>query len=132
MPAHGPRAAVAALLCTFTVTGHSSAPALTGLPVAGVLLAPAAVLTQGHPVGVVALALVGLVVAMLTLLAGEGDSDSNVSASHDQKSLRRCGQRPWAKKNPAQARGAASLACLARTPSRDRTVRRPARHARLA
>jgi hypothetical protein len=80
----------AALLCTFTVTSHCSAPALTGLPMAGVLATPATVLTQRHPVRVVALALVGLVVAMLALLAGEGDSDSDISASHWSKSLRRC------------------------------------------
>jgi hypothetical protein len=45
--------------------------------------APATVLAQGDPVGVVALALVGLVVAMLTLLASEGDCDANVSAGHE-------------------------------------------------
>jgi hypothetical protein len=49
---------------------------------AGVLSAPAAILAQADPVGVVALALVGLIVAMLALLAREGDSDSNVSAGH--------------------------------------------------
>src|SRR5580704_17943921 len=84
------RAACAALLCTFAVTSHDSAPALTGLPVAGVLATPTAVLAQADPVGVVALALVCLVVAMLALLAREGDSNTNVSAGHDQKSLRRC------------------------------------------
>jgi hypothetical protein len=73
-----------ALLCTFAVTSHSSAPALTGLPMAGVLATPTAVLAQAHPVGVVALALVRLVVAMLALLAGEGDRNSYVSAGHDQ------------------------------------------------
>ena len=55
---------------------------LASLPMAGVATAPAAVLAQGDPVGVVALALVGLVVAMLAILAGEGDSDSDVSAGH--------------------------------------------------
>jgi hypothetical protein len=50
--------------------------------VAGVLATPTAVLAQGDPVRVVALALVCLVVAMLALLAGEGDSDSDVSAGH--------------------------------------------------
>src|SRR5271166_2974654 len=75
-------AAFAALLCTFAVTGHSSAPALTGLPMAGVSATPAAVLAQRDPIGVVALALVRLVVAMLALLAGEGDSDSDISAGH--------------------------------------------------
>jgi hypothetical protein len=52
--------------------------------VAGVLATPTAVLAQADPVRVVALALVCLVVAMLALLAGEGDSDSDVSAGHDQ------------------------------------------------
>src|SRR5262249_51536354 len=43
------------------VTGHSCAPALASLPVAGVTTAPATVLAQRHPVRVVALALVRLV-----------------------------------------------------------------------
>jgi hypothetical protein len=51
---------------------------------AGVLATPAAILAQTHPVGVVALALIRLVVAMLALLAGEGDSNANVSAGHDE------------------------------------------------
>src|SRR3984957_777279 len=94
------RAAFAALLCTFTVTSHDSAPALTGLPVAGVLATPTAVLAQADPVWIVALALVCLVVAMLALLAGEGDSNSDVSAGHDQKSLRRCGQAALGEEKP--------------------------------
>jgi hypothetical protein len=49
---------------------------------AGVLATPAAKLAQSDPIRVVALALVGLVVAMLALLACEGDRDSNVSAGH--------------------------------------------------
>jgi hypothetical protein len=49
---------------------------------AGVLATEAAVLAQGDAVGVVALALVGLIVAMLALLAREGDSDPYVSAGH--------------------------------------------------
>jgi hypothetical protein len=53
----------------------------------GVLATPAAVLAQTHPVRVVALALIRLVVAVLALLAGEGDSDSNVSAGHGLKTL---------------------------------------------
>ena|GEM_PF-6057265 len=77
--AYGPRAS---LPCALAVTSHGSAPALAGLPVAGVPAAPATVLAQAHPIGVVALALIRLVVAMLALLAGEGDSDPNVSASH--------------------------------------------------
>ncbi len=71
-----------ALLCTFAVTGHSWVPALTRLPMAGVFATPAAVLAQRHPIGVVALALVCLIVAMLALLACEGDSDSHISAGH--------------------------------------------------
>jgi hypothetical protein len=51
---------------------------------AGVLATPAAVLAQGDAIGVIALALVGLVVAMLAVLASEGDSDSYVSASHEE------------------------------------------------
>jgi hypothetical protein len=58
-------------------------------------------LAQGDPIGVVALALVGLVVAMLALLAREGDSDSNVSAGHVRNPCVVCGQQPKAKKNPA-------------------------------
>jgi hypothetical protein len=49
--------------------------------------APATVLAQSDPIGTVALALVGLVVAMLAVLAGEGDSYSNVSAGHIEKVL---------------------------------------------
>src|SRR3954451_1227345 len=44
--------------------------------------APLAVLAQRDAIGVVALALVRLVVAPLALLAGEGDSDAHVSAGH--------------------------------------------------
>src|SRR5205085_5622148 len=45
-------------------------------------LAPAAVLAQLDAVGIVSLRLVGLVVAPLALLAGEGHSDANVSTGH--------------------------------------------------
>src|SRR3954447_19244232 len=44
--------------------------------------APLAVLAQRDAIGVVALALVRLVVAPLALLAGDGDSDAHVSAGH--------------------------------------------------
>jgi hypothetical protein len=44
--------------------------------------APAAVLAQADAIGVVALALIRLVVAPLAVLAGEGDSDAYVSAGH--------------------------------------------------
>src|SRR3954453_1215776 len=57
-------------------------PLLAGLPMAGVRPAPLAVLAQRDAIGVVALALVRLVVAPLALLAGEGDSDAHVSAGH--------------------------------------------------
>jgi hypothetical protein len=68
---------------------------------AGVLATPAAVLAQGDAIGIVALALVGLVVATLAVLASERDSDSYVSASHVRKSLRRLLTAAQAKKNPA-------------------------------
>jgi hypothetical protein len=55
---------------------------------AGVLATPTAVLAQADAIGVVALALIRLVVTVLALLAGEGDSDPNVSAGHVQ-SLRK-------------------------------------------
>ena len=63
--------------------GPRRAPAPSGSP--GALVwrpAPLAVLAQRDAIGVVALALVGLVVAALALLAGEGDSDPHVSAGH--------------------------------------------------
>jgi hypothetical protein len=81
-PGHRIRRTWSALPCALAVTGHGSAPALASLPVAGVPTAPATVLAQAHPIGIVALGLVCLVVAVLALLAGEGDSDPNVSASH--------------------------------------------------
>jgi hypothetical protein len=49
---------------------------------AGVLTTPAAVLAQPDAIGVVALALVRLVITVLALLASEGDCDPNVSAGH--------------------------------------------------
>src|SRR5437763_15246975 len=55
---------------------------LPGLAVARVLTAPPAVLAQRDALGVVALGLVGLVVAPLALLAGEGDTDAHISAGH--------------------------------------------------
>src|SRR4030095_16161314 len=55
---------------------------LARLAGACVAAAPRAVLAQRDAIGVVALALVGLVVAPLALLAGEGDSDAHVSAGH--------------------------------------------------
>src|SRR5262249_40788680 len=99
-----PGSAPAALLCAFAITGHGSAPALASLPMSGVLATEAAGLAQGDAVGVVALALVGLVVAMLALLAREGDSDPYVSAGHVGNPCVVCGRRARAKKNPAQAR----------------------------
>src|SRR5439155_167659 len=81
--AAGARApSLAALLCAFAVTSHGGAPALARLPVAGVAATEAAVLAQRDAIGVVALALVGLVVAMFAVLAGEGHCDSYVSARH--------------------------------------------------
>src|ERR671937_224211 len=76
------RAPRLALLGSLSVTGHGKSSALAGLPVAGVLTAPLAVLAQGDAIGIVALGLVRLVVAPLALLASEGDSDAHVSAGH--------------------------------------------------
>src|SRR3954470_17365942 len=55
---------------------------LAGLFVAGVRATPLAVFAQRDPLGIVALGLVGLVVAPLAFLACEGDADAHVSASH--------------------------------------------------
>src|SRR5207342_1638061 len=88
------------------VTSHDGRSLLARLAVAGVLAAEAAVLAQRHPVRVVALALVRLVVAMLAILAGEGDSDSHVSAGHGSEIPGSSVVLPRAKKNPA--RGARS------------------------
>ena len=49
---------------------------------AGVATAPAAVFTQRHAIRRVALALVGLVVAPLAVLAFEGDRDAYISTGH--------------------------------------------------
>jgi hypothetical protein len=48
----------------------------------GVPTAPAAVLPQLDALGVVALALIALVIPALALLTREGDSDPDVSAGH--------------------------------------------------
>src|SRR4051794_24885050 len=55
---------------------------LAGLFVAGVRATPLAVFAQRDPLGIVALGLVGLVVAPLAFLAREGDADAHVSAGH--------------------------------------------------
>src|SRR4051794_1586857 len=55
----------------------------------GMPAAPLAVLAHGDSVRVVALGLVGLVIAALALLAGEGDSDPNISTGHDGDSEER-------------------------------------------
>jgi hypothetical protein len=69
---------------------------------AGVLTTPAAVLAQRDAIGVVALALVCLVVAMFALLASEGDRDTNVSTGHvGIPCVVVVSERPRAKKNPA-------------------------------
>ena len=76
---------------------------------AGVRATPAAVLAHCHPIGIVALALVGLVVAPFALLASERDGDSNVSAGH-------CEIPAWwliaapGEEKPRPARGSSSLA----------------------
>src|SRR3954465_1316836 len=69
-----------AVSCALSVAGHGLG--LPGLPVARVATAPLAVFAQGDSLGVVALGLVGLVVAALALLAGEGDTDAHVSTGH--------------------------------------------------
>src|ERR687889_22051 len=84
------RAARLALLGSLAITGHDGSPRLAGLPVARVRPAPLAVLAQRDAIGVVALALVLLVVAPLALLAGEGDCDADVSAGHTPLRVR-CG-----------------------------------------
>jgi hypothetical protein len=56
----------------------------------GVPLAPLAVLAHLQSLRVVALALIGLIVTALALLAREGGSDPNVSTGHVCKSPKRC------------------------------------------
>src|SRR3954470_1267112 len=74
---------------------------LPGLPMARVAAAPLAVFAQRDALGIVALGLVGLVVAPLALLAGEGDTDAHVSAGHGQLAP---SVRPRAKRRPAGGR----------------------------
>src|SRR4029077_6778184 len=69
----------AGLLCAFAVARHEESARFA---VVGVAPAPAAVLAQLDALGVIALALVGLVIPALTLLASEGDGDPDVSAGH--------------------------------------------------
>src|SRR5918998_3511403 len=57
-------------------------PASAGLAVQRVLLVPRAVLHQLEPVGVVAPVLAGDVVAVLALLAGQGDLRTDVGGCH--------------------------------------------------
>src|SRR3954470_18508383 len=57
-------------------------PASAGLAVQGVLLVLGAVLHQLEPVGVVAPVLAGDVVAVLALLAGQGDLRTDVGGCH--------------------------------------------------
>jgi hypothetical protein len=78
--------------------------------------APAAVLAELDPVGIVPLRLLGLIVAPLALLAREGDGDSDFSASHG--SFGRLGrERPTASRGNAKrprraARSQSSLAAV--------------------
>src|ERR1700749_49203 len=74
---------------------------LAGLAVARMPPAPLAVLAQRDALGVVALGLVGLIVAPLALLAREGDADAHVSGGHDPSSVvspegKRTPRRGWA------------------------------------
>jgi hypothetical protein len=66
-----------------------------------VRLAPTAVLAHLDPVWIVALGLLGLVVATLAFLASERHADSDVSACHCSSKLV---VRARAKKNPAGQR----------------------------
>src|SRR3954452_6726530 len=67
-----------------SIRGHADGSRdLAGLPVARVRAAPLAELAQGDAIRRVALGLVGLVIAPLALLAGEGHSDAHVSAGHE-------------------------------------------------
>src|SRR6185312_5616470 len=67
-----------------SVRGHAVAPRdLTGLPVAGLATAPLAVFPQRDAIRRVALALIGLIVAPLAILAGEGHSNAHVTAGHN-------------------------------------------------
>src|SRR3954449_2740619 len=78
--------------------------------------APLAVLAQRDAIGVVALALVRLVVAPLALLAGEGDSDAHVSAGHTPLRDEDVG-RPTAlgtEKGPAPGESESSVARITR------------------
>jgi hypothetical protein len=93
--------------------GPQQRSALASLPVAGVPTAPATVLAQGHPIGIVALALIRLIVPVLALLACEGDCNPYVSASHSESSLRgRRQQRPAKEKTPPRREVWRSLARL--------------------
>jgi hypothetical protein len=64
---------------------------------------PATVLAQRDPIGAVALALIGLIIAMLAILASEGDSYPNVSASHVENPcvvVERVVQPAWGEEKP--------------------------------
>src|SRR5436190_8461112 len=65
-----------------TSYARARGPPSAGLLVRRVPAAPAAVLAQLDPVGIVALRLLALVIAPLALLARECDGDSDVSAGH--------------------------------------------------
>src|SRR3954469_13997400 len=88
-----------AILRSLAIACHDRG--LPGLPMARVAAAPLAVFAQRDALGIVALGLVGLVVAPLALLAGEGDSDAHVSAGHGQLAP---SVRPRAKRRPARGR----------------------------
>jgi hypothetical protein len=115
--------AVSALLRASAIAGHVASLALASLPVGRVRLAPAAVLAQLNPLGVVALALVRLVIPSLAVLARERDCDPNVSAGHwrSKVDVGNC-QRPTAARLPATSRreprsvawngGSAGRSCL--------------------
>jgi hypothetical protein len=62
--------------------------------------APLAELPQRDAIGRVALALIGLIVAPLALLAGEGHSNAHVSAGHGQAPVEDELKKSWPTQTP--------------------------------
>ena len=71
-----------ALLGPLTIARHSDLGGSARLAMRGVAPAPAAVLAQLKSLGIVALALIRLVVPALALLAREGYGDPDISTGH--------------------------------------------------
>src|SRR3954451_11936337 len=76
-------------------------PASAGLAVDRVLAVVRAVLLQLEPVGVVPPVLAGDVVAVLALLAGQGDLRTDVGGCHGVLLALSVGRAPWAARVPA-------------------------------